>query len=114
MRVRGKTLGAIAVSGIVLGRSPAPSHAAAFTVDSSLDSADAAPGDGVCAAVESSACTLRAAIEEANALLPGSQAIDAGDTSGCPSTDQRGAPRPVDGNGDGTPTCDIGAYEAPP
>jgi hypothetical protein len=26
--------------------------------------------------------------------------------------DQRGLPRPVDGNGDLTPICDIGAFEA--
>lgn len=39
----------------------------------------------------------------------GSPAIDAG--SGCPAVDQRGAARPVDGDGDATATCDIGAYE---
>ena len=51
-------------------------------------------------------------------LLPGSPAIDAGDNSLCPATDQRGAARPFDGDGDGTATCDLGAYEidtvAPP
>ena len=47
-----------------------------------------------------------------HALLPDSPAIDAGTDDGCPPTDQRGAPRPVDGNRDGTPSCDIGAYEA--
>src|SRR5262249_50726369 len=30
------------------------------------------------------------------------------------TTDQRGKPRPVDGDGDGTPACDIGAFEFPP
>jgi CSLREA domain-containing protein len=42
-------------------------QAATFTVDSTLDSSDAAPGDGVCS--DGGVCTLRAAIQEANALL---------------------------------------------
>jgi hypothetical protein len=52
-----------------------------------------------------------------HALVPGSPAIDAGnitctDASGNPlTTDQRGKPRPVDGNGDGLAACDIGAFE---
>jgi hypothetical protein len=52
------------------------------------------------------------------ALLAGSPAIDAGNPSGCAglngqflTTDQRGFARPRDGNGDGTPRCDIGAFE---
>jgi hypothetical protein len=54
---------------------------------------------------------------QTHALVPGSPAIDAGgavcsDGSGSPLlTDQRGKPRAVDGNGDGTPACDIGAFE---
>ena len=39
------------------------------------------------------------------ALLMRSSAIDAADSSSCPPTDQRGAPRPSG------PACDIGAYE---
>ena len=46
-----------------------------------------------------------------HALLPGSPAIDHGDPSECPSTDQRGAFRPADGDGNSTKICDIGAYE---
>jgi CSLREA domain-containing protein len=38
-----------------------------FTVDSTLDAVDAAPGDGLCA-TGGGVCTLRAAIQEANAL----------------------------------------------
>jgi hypothetical protein len=43
-------------------------------------------------------------------LLAGSPAINHGETSGCPTTDQRGVARPVG------PACDIGSYEvsAPP
>jgi hypothetical protein len=54
------------------------------------------------------------------ALVPGSLAIDAGGpaclhTDGTPlSTDQRGQPRLMDGDGNGTVTCDIGAFEFAP
>jgi CSLREA domain-containing protein/uncharacterized repeat protein (TIGR01451 family) len=47
------------------------------------------------------------------ALLATSPAIDLRPTP-CPPTDQRGQTRPVDGDGDGTPACDAGAYEFVP
>lgn len=51
-----------------------------------------------------------------HALLPGSVAIDAApdctDLDGEPiEADQRGIPRPADGDDDGTSVCDIGAFE---
>jgi hypothetical protein len=48
---------------------------------------------------------------QTHALLTGSPAIDAGDTPSCAALDQRGVVRPADGNADGNPVCDIGAYE---
>jgi hypothetical protein len=47
-------------------------------------------------------------------LLFGSPALDGGNNSYCLLEDQRGVIRPIDGDGDGTATCDIGGYEAYP
>lgn len=60
----------IALTGIPSSRASA---AAVFTVNVVNEGSDASPGDGVCATA-SGACTLRAAIEEAN-MLPGADTI---------------------------------------
>jgi uncharacterized repeat protein (TIGR01451 family)/CSLREA domain-containing protein len=44
-----------------------PAHAAGFFVNSTLDEADSNIGDGSCSSTPSGKCTLRAAIQEANA-----------------------------------------------
>ena len=49
--------------------------------------------------------------EEVYPVSAESAAIDNGNDSYCPDTDQRGTARPIDGDQDDTATCDIGAYE---
>lgn len=46
-----------------------------------------------------------------HSLSPGSPAIDAGSPSTCPAMDQRDILRPMDGDGNGSAACDIGAFE---
>lgn len=48
---------------------------------------------------------------DTRALLAGSPAIDAGANAACPTTDQRGAKRPQNGDKNGSAICDIGAFE---
>jgi len=45
------------------------------------------------------------------ALLNGSPAIDAGNNTGVPATDQRGHPRVADGDDNGSAIVDLGAVE---
>jgi CSLREA domain-containing protein len=53
---------------------PAEAAALTFVVDSTADAADVAPGNGACAAAGGS-CTLRAAVQEADALTAGEHTI---------------------------------------
>jgi CSLREA domain-containing protein len=79
--------------------------------------------DGSCSASLSGDPSLGALADyggstQTMALQSGSLAIDAGDDATCAAApvnnlDQRGVTRPLDGNGDSSATCDVGAYEAP-
>ena len=65
-------------------RLPTTTLASAFVVDSTIDAVEAAPGDGVCATAAGE-CTLRAAIQETNAL-PGADKVTLPiGTTPCPS-----------------------------
>ncbi|MFK7956997.1 MAG: choice-of-anchor Q domain-containing protein [Lysobacterales bacterium] len=48
---------------------------------------------------------------QTHAPLSGSPIVDQGNNSDCPSNDQTGMPRPIDGNGDDNAECDIGSVE---
>ncbi|MFB0537808.1 MAG: CSLREA domain-containing protein, partial [Anaerolineae bacterium] len=64
-------LSAALLAGLALALRPAPvAQADTFTVDSTGDGDDVAPGDGTCADAGGN-CTLRAAIMESNALAAG-------------------------------------------
>jgi len=65
----------------------------------------ASTGGGVRRCIESRA--------KRDCLQAGSAAIDAGTAGGTPQTDFDGVTRPLDGDGDGIPVIDMGAYEEP-
>ncbi len=79
MLVTGAALALVALTIIVLlSRNEREAHAQSFIVDNVADAVDAAPGNSTCATAEGE-CSLRAAIQEANALAgPDSISVPAG------------------------------------
>src|SRR5438105_6315481 len=68
-------LTAILVSVVCLVHSTHAHAALTFTVNSRADAVDASPGDGTCETATPGECTLRAAVQEANAT-PGADNIN--------------------------------------
>src|SRR6266542_1525446 len=66
-------LGAAVLTAYLALFPPIGAHASAFTVNSAVDVVDANPSDGACATAAGE-CTLRAAIQETNAI-PGADTI---------------------------------------
>lgn len=58
----------ILLAAVLIGAAPARAFLYIFNVDATTDEPDAVPGDGDCISAPSGDCTLRAAIQEANAL----------------------------------------------
>jgi hypothetical protein len=54
---------------------------------------------------------LNGGLTQTHVPLPGSPVIDAGANAGCPTTDQRSVPRPLDVTHPGFTVCDLGAVE---
>jgi large repetitive protein len=103
------------VSSIVSGA--APSHCAGNPIVSEGSNIDSAGTCGLAGAGDQVADPQLGPLADnggptlTHQPAPTSPALDAGEASGCPATDQRGQARPADGNGDGTAVCDVGAVE---
>jgi len=77
-------------------------------------------GDGSCGFVGPNAATVNPQLGPlqnnggpswTHALQPGSPAIDTGGNASCPVIDQRNSIRPIDGDGNSSVICDLGALE---
>lgn len=68
MRSLARVCSTVILTSAGLFTSPAPAAATTFTVNTAADAPDAAQGDGACATAAAQ-CSLRAAIQEANAMV---------------------------------------------
>lgn len=129
----GGVVGSATISNTILARNAGGNCASATLQDLGYTLSDDAtcvlPGTGSLTSTPAGLASVRTIFDDYQ-LIPSSRAIDAGHPapvqSGpfpsifqtlmlgtCWSADQRGTPRPADGNRDGLSVCDIGAYEVP-
>lgn len=88
-----------------------PVLSSGFNIDSGAVCSFTGPGDRSNQKPYTRGEKLNGGLTPSRELMSRSPAIDAGDPDFCPPTDQRGMPRPVDGNGDLIDRCDIGSFE---
>lgn len=82
-----------------------------FNIDSRESCGFTAPGDLMTTDPRLSALRDNGGPTRTHSPLRHSPAIDSADNTTCPPVDQRGVPRPVDGDGDRRAVCDRGAVE---
>jgi CSLREA domain-containing protein len=108
MRFLARVCSTVLLTSAGLVTSPAPAAATTFTVNTAADAPDAAQGDGACATAAAQ-CSLRAAVQEANAMvgpdlivLPGGEYHIAGtgdDDAAIGDLDIGGGDLTIDGSG---------------
>ncbi len=111
-------LNSAVISNTIVANTPsAPDCTVAFTASISIGN-DSIIENNLCGGTPTVADPLLLPLADnggptfTHAMLSSSPAIDAGSNGTCTGTDQRGFPRPADGDGDTSAICDIGAIES--
>jgi len=104
---------------IIAGHTAANCDAAVNTLGHNLEDADTCglqTGSNDLIGIDPLLATLgfHGGSSPTHAIEVDSPALDAGEITGAPATDQRGVIRPIDGDLDGSAICDMGAFEFVP